>query len=447
MDEARAPGVYKPTVAQVAAVTIGNALEFYDFLTFAFFAVYIGEALFPAGGSRAANLLMALATFGVGFVTRPIGALVLGPLADRIGRRPVMVISIALMGLGMAGLALTPPYARIGLLAPALAVIFRMIQGFALGGQVGPSTAYMLEAAPPEKRGFYACLQYTSQGVASLLAPLAGFAITSYFSPAQTEAFGWRIAFGLGVAIVPVGLWLRGRIPETFSAVEEAKRFGAAVKVPLGRLVLTHRRAIILGFLLLTSGTMVTYSSNYITTFALDTLHMSGPISFGVSVVAGVVGLVAVTWAGWISDKWGRRPLMIWATVPAIIAAPVAFWFIVHQPSVATLFIGMGVLAALTNINSAPVIVFLTESLPGFIRSSGVGIVYAFAISIFGGSTQFVLKALLTATGDHMVPGWYMMGALSLALVAAVLAPETAPAKVTPKAANEDEPPVRQKAI
>ncbi|MHB8529562.1 MAG: MFS transporter [Caulobacteraceae bacterium] len=415
-------------LSQVAAVTIGNALEFYDFLTFALFAVYIGKALFSAGDS---NLLMALATFGVGFLTRPIGAMVLGPLGDRLGRRAAMVISIALMGLGMAGLALTPSYARIGIAAPILAIIFRMTQGFALGGQVGPSTAFMLEAAPPERRGFYACLQYTSQGAAVLTAALSGLVLTSLLSSREVENFGWRIAFGLGVAVVPVGLWLRAKLPETLARAASAR--GAVTAA-----VVTHRRAIVLGFLLLTSGTIVTYVSTYLTTFALDTLHMAGSIAFGVNVLAGVVGLVFVTWSGLLSDRLGRRPLLIWPTVAAILVAPPAFWLIVHHPSVLTLYGGVAVLSALTNLSSGPVIVYLTESLPAHIRSGGVSVVYAFAISIFGGSTQFVVKYLIKQTGDNMVPGWYMTGALVLGLIAALMVRESAPVKTALAAAGAE---------
>ncbi|HEV2364566.1 MAG TPA: MFS transporter [Caulobacteraceae bacterium] len=422
MADRREPPAARKSVpfAQVAAVTIGNALEFYDFLTFAFFAVYIARALFPGG--RDAALLSALATFGVGFLTRPLGAAVLGPLGDRMGRRRAMVISIGLMGLGMAGLALTPSYARIGLAAPILAIIFRMTQGFALGGQVGPSTAFMLEAAPPERRGFYASLQYTSQGVASLLAALAGLALTSVLSTGEVERFGWRIAFGLGVAVVPVGLWLRAKLPETLHAAADAT---ASAR----KSVRAHGRPIVLGFMLLTSGTIVTYVGNYVTTFALDTLKMPGSVAFGVNVMAGALGLVAVTIAGAWSDRIGRRPLLIWPTLAAIVAAPLAFWLIVHEPSVATLYGGMAVITILTNVNSAPVIIYLTESLPAHIRSGGVSLVYAFAISIFGGSTQFVVKYLLKVTGDHMVPGWYMTGALVVGLIAAVMVRESAPLK------------------
>ena len=154
---------------QIGAVVVGNALEFYDFLTFAYFAVYIGQAFFPAHNPTS-SLLMSLGTFGAGFVTRPIGALVIGAMGDRIGRKPAMMLSFAVMGFSILGLALTPPFARIGVAAPILVLVFRLIQGFALGGEVGPTTAYLIEAAPAGRRGLYGSLQYASQNVATLVA-------------------------------------------------------------------------------------------------------------------------------------------------------------------------------------------------------------------------------------------------------------------------------------
>jgi len=198
--EAAESPVARIPAAHVAAVSIGNALEFYDFLTFSLFAVYIGEAFFP-GANATDKLLASLATFWAGFLTRPIGAMVLGPLGDRIGRKPTMLISFVLIGVGMLGLALTPTYAHIGIAAPVLAVAFRLVQGFALGGNVGPTTAYMLEAAPPRRRGFYTSFQYTSQGVAVFASALMGWALARLLNPHDLAAWGWRLAFFAGVLI------------------------------------------------------------------------------------------------------------------------------------------------------------------------------------------------------------------------------------------------------
>ncbi len=198
----------------VAAVVVGNALEFYDFLTYAFFAVYIGKAFFPAN-DPATSLLASLGTFAVGFVTRPIGGIVIGRMGDRYGRKPAMILSFSLMGIAITGLALTPPYAMVGVLAPAFVLLFRMLQGFALGGEVGPTTAFLLEAAPPERRGFYTAFQAWTQELAILVSGLVGLGLSSVLSDKQLQDFGWRLAFVLGAAIVPVGLIMRRNLPET----------------------------------------------------------------------------------------------------------------------------------------------------------------------------------------------------------------------------------------
>ena len=195
------------TCTQIASVTAGNALEFYDFVTYAFFATQIGRALFPGDSSQ--SLLLSLATFGVGFFARPLGGLIVGRYADRRGRKPAMILSFTMMGIAMTGLALTPSYAAIGMAAPVLAVIFRLVQGFALGGEVGPNIAYLLEAAPANRRGLFISLNFASADFAVLVAGLVGFALASVLTGAQLESWGWRVAFLLGSAIVPLGVRLR----------------------------------------------------------------------------------------------------------------------------------------------------------------------------------------------------------------------------------------------
>ena len=199
---------------QLAAVLAGNALEFYDFLIFGFFAVQIGDALFPPGDATR-KLLLTLATFGVGFLTRPLGGLLIGPLGDRIGRKPAMLFTFGLMGFAMIGLALTPPYVSIGLAAPVLVVVFRLLQGFALGGEVGPATAFLMEAAPPQRRGLYVSLQTATQQLGILVSGLVGVGISSALTPEQLTAWGWRVAMLLGASVVPFALVMRRRLPET----------------------------------------------------------------------------------------------------------------------------------------------------------------------------------------------------------------------------------------
>jgi len=206
--------------SQIAAVAAGNALDFYDFVTYSFFAVQIGRTLFPGDASQ--SLILSLATFGVGFVSRPLGGWVIGRMADRRGRKPAMILSFTLMGIGIVGLALTPSYHAIGITASILAVAFRLLQGFALGGEVGPNAAFLLEAAPPHRRGFYLSIHLATADVSVLFAGLVGLALSSWLSPAQLDAWGWRVAFLIGASIVPFGLALRRTLEETLP--DEAKQ-------------------------------------------------------------------------------------------------------------------------------------------------------------------------------------------------------------------------------
>src|SRR5579862_5602171 len=274
----------------VLAIVLGNGLEFYDFLSYAIFAVYIGKTFFPSH-EASANLILSLATFGVGFVTRPIGGIVLGILGDRLGRKPAMILSFILIGVAMLGIALTPGYAQIGLAAPILLVCFRLVQGFALGGEVGPSTAWLIEAAPPERRGFYGSLQYATQNTAILVASCVGLVLSIILNAHDLAAWGWRIAFLLGVVIVPFGVLIRRRLPETLHAAEDDVAVWEAQRD--GRFGESYAWVIVLSFVLLGCLTIGAYTIDYATTFALNTLHLAAGIAFGVTVVISLAGLIA----------------------------------------------------------------------------------------------------------------------------------------------------------
>lgn len=412
----------------VVAVFVGNGLEFYDFLSYALFAVYIGRAFFPSSDG-ALSLLLSLATFGIGFVTRPIGGIVLGTLGDRIGRKPAMLISFLLMGVGMLGLALTPSYARIGVAAPILAVLFRLIQGFALGGEVGPTTAYMVEAAPPNRRGLYGSMQYLTQDAANLLAALVGVTLSSTLSPQHLQDWGWRIAFLLGVIIVPFGMFLRDRLPETLHAADDAALAPDATRGALGfsARIGPYLPIIAFGLVLLSCGTIGSYVLEYLTTYALNTLHLPAGVSFGLVVVTSICAIIFDPIGGALSDRYGRRRIILIGYTLTLVSVFPAFWIVNRYPSTWIVYTMMGLIAALFAIGTPPVIVALTEALPKKIRAGVVATTYAFAISVFGGSTQFVISWLIHRTGNPLAPAWYWMGATVLGLAAASLMPETAP--------------------
>lgn len=404
----------------VIAVFVGNGLEFYDFVTFSYFAVYIGRTFFPSD-DPGASLLKSLAVFGVGFLTRPIGAVVLGAMGDRVGRKPAMLATFSLMGIAIAGLALTPSYAEIGVAAPVLVILFRLLQGFALGGEVGPTTAFVAESAPEERRGFYLSLQYTTQDVATLVAGFVGLGLAATLSDAQLTRWGWRAAMLIGVSIVPFGLWVRANLPETLEA--------PAGKVDALAVVRPHLRLIVLGLVMLTAGTIGSYTIGYMTTYALDTLKLPAPAAFGVTVVNGAAFIVSQTLAGLWCDRYGRKPVMIVPGVLLLLCIFPGFWAIDHYRSIWVLYGAEWVMVFLAGASSVPVIVAVTELLPAPVRSGAVATVYALAISIFGGSTQFVVKWLMDWTHNPLAPAWYWGIAMAAGLVAMAMMPESAPVK------------------
>jgi len=406
----------------VIAVYIGNGLEFYDFLTFAFFAVYIAPNFFP-GSNPSTALLKTLATFGAGFLTRPVGAIVIGGLGDRMGRKPAMVLSFTLMGVAIVGLALTPPFAKIGVFAPALVLFFRLLQGFALGGEVGPTTAYMAEAAPTHRRGLYLSMQYATQDGAVLIAGIIATFLAAKLSTEQLSAWGWRVAMLIGATAVPFGLWVRQTLPETFA------RGPAPPLPPAEPRRNPHLRIVVLGLMMLTAGTIGSYTLNYMTTYAIDTLGLPATIGFGLLILNGAVSIIFETTSGFLSDKFGRKPVMLVPAVLLVCSILPCFWVISHHASITALYGAEAVMVAFASLASVPVIVTITESLPPEIRSGAVATIYAFAISIFGGSTQFVIKLLLTSTQNPLAPAYYWTGAALMGLVAMSLVKESAPAK------------------
>lgn len=410
-----AAGASRPRLSrkQIAAVVAGNGLEFYDFLTYSFFAVQIGDALFPGGGDT--KLLLSLATFGVGFATRPLGGIIIGRMADRRGRRPAMLLTFALMGIALIGIALTPSYAAIGIAAPLLAVFFRMLQGFALGGEVGPNTAFLLEAAPPNRRGFYVSLQYATQDSAVVAAGAVGLLLSSLLSAAALAEWGWRIAFLLGAMIVPFALAIRRTLAETLTGEETDEPVAGVRPVPLVALA---------GLLLLAGGTISNYTLDYLTTFAQKSLGMQVNTAFGATLVLGVTSVTFDLLSGWLSDRYGRKRIIMAPMILLIALAIPSFLTIIHLRTGVALLSMTALMAALLSLYSAAAITLFTESLPARVRAGAMGTVYALSIAIFGGSAQFVEQLLINWTKNPMAPAFYMTGALIVGAVGVMILKE-----------------------
>ena len=404
---------------QVVAVVTGNALEFYDFVTYAFFAAQIGRTFFPSD-TPGTSLLASLATFGAGFLTRPLGALVIGRYADRAGRKPAMLLSFWLMGVAVIGLPLVPSYASIGIAAPLLVIAFRLLQGFALGGEVGPNTAFLMEAAPARHRGFYVSLQATSADIAVLIAGLVGVLLANVLAPAQLDAWGWRLALLPGAVIVPFGLMLRRSLSETLH------------RAPPAAAPVTSRsylRIAIVSVLLIATATTTNYLLGYMKTYATFTLGMPESLAFGATVALGAAGLVFDPLGGILSDRYGRRRMMLlpWLLLGVMVLP--GFWLIEHFRSGPVLWAVVAVLASASTIAGTTALVSITESLPPHVRAGGFGLIYATSIAVFGGSTQFMTAWLTRLTGDPLVPAWYVLGILAIGLLALSRQPETAPVR------------------
>jgi len=399
------------TSAQIAAVASGNALEFYDFVTYSFFAVQIGRTLFP--GDTSQSLILSLATFGVGFVSRPLGGLIIGRMADRRGRKPAMILSFTLMGIGVTGLALTPSYHVAGAAASILAVLFRLIQGFGLGGEVGPNAAFLLEAAPPHRRSLYLSIHLATADAAVLVAGLVGFALSSWMSAPLLDAWGWRIAFLIGASIVPFGLALRRTLVETLPA--EAKE-----PAPPGSL----RPLLIIalaGMLILGAGTISNYTLAYLTTYAQDTLHMAVRAAFGATIMLGLVSAVSDLATGWLVDRYGAKRVLVGPWLALMLLAVPSFYVLDAARSSTALLGATGLLTLLHIFGSSAAILLFMQALPARVRAGALSLVYALAIAIFGGTTQLMEKLLIRWTGNPVAPGWYMVAAVAAGLVGAFM--------------------------
>ena len=425
MDEIRAAaGTGRPRLDRksVGAVVLGNALEFYDFTVYAFFAKSIGEAFFPAADATD-SLLASLALFGIGYVMRPIGGVLIGAYADRAGRKPAMLVTIALMALGMLMLAATPGYATLGVWSQVLVIAGRLIQGLALGGEVGPSTAYLLEAAPSEHRGFVASWQIASQGCAALIAGIAASGLTLALGESAMAQWGWRVMFLAGLAVVPVGLIIRSHLPETAGSEQDAADSTLGVVVRLAR---EHGRLMALTFVVIAASTVSNAVGTNMPVYAQATLGLTETVSNAVPIALGLASIAFPLLGGWLADRVGRRPVLIWPRAGIALACVPAFLWVVRAPDALSVFAVTFLLSALSSINAAAIIVAIPESLPRAVRSTGLSIVYALSVSIFGGSTNWVVNKLIAVSGDPLSPAYYLAAFSVLGTLAAALMPETA---------------------
>ncbi|HEY1746057.1 MAG TPA: MFS transporter [Xanthobacteraceae bacterium] len=413
-----------PKPYQIAAAVIGNALEWYDFIVFGFFAVIISRLFFPAE-SQYASLLFTTATFGVGFFMRPVGGIFLGIYADRHGRKAALLVVIASMTVAIALIAFAPTYAAIGIGAPIIIVVARLLQGFSAGGEFASATAFLIESAPAGRRGFYGSWQMVGQGLAVLIGAILGAVITKSLSPDAINGWGWRIPFLFGLIIGPVGLYIRSRLAETpaflRSDQNSANRGGA------GPALISHVRQILACFGIIVSGTISFYVILvYIPTFAQTQLHLRPDQAFIAQAIGLAVEVALIPICGALSDRIGRKPVMIVSLAFSLLVTYPLFAWVSSSPSFSNLLVMQVVLCGLFGIGNGPVSTALGEQFPTRVRSTALAIGYNLAVMMFGGFAQLFVTWLIHATGTPIAPAFYLIFGAAVGLFAVMFLAERA---------------------
>jgi MHS family citrate/tricarballylate:H+ symporter-like MFS transporter len=412
------PAERRQKIKAVIRVSAGNFLEMYDFIIYGYYASYIARTFFPSD-SEFASLMAALVAYGVGFLVRPVGAVVLGAYTDRKGRRAGLILSLSLMAVGTASIAFTPGYAEIGILAPVIIVAGRLIQGFSSGVEIGGCSIYLAEIATPGNRGFYCAWQSGSQQVAVMLSALLGVALTSILPPEQMILFGWRIPLVIGCLIIPVVFWLRRSLEET-----EAFRCSQPVKSSreVWQLISANWQVVAIGVMMSILTTTTFYLITvYTPTFGTQALKLSPVSAMIVTLCVGFTNFLWLPTGGAISDRIGRRPLLFIVPLVAIATAyPLMLW-LVADPSFAKLLIVELWYSAIFGLYNGAMIPLLAEIMPQKVRTTGFSMAFVTATAIFGGFTPAVSTYLIELTGNRAAPALWLTLAAAVSFTGAVL--------------------------
>ena len=405
-------------VASVLRVTSGNFLEMYDFMIFGYYATYIAKIFFPAN-SEFASLMLALATFGSGFLMRPLGAVLLGGYTDRHGRRRGLLLTLSLMACGTLSIACTPGYARIGAAAPLLVLAGRLLQGLSAGAELGGVSVYLSEIAPSNRKGLYVSWQSASQQIAVIFAAVLGIILVRRLSPADMTSWGWRVPLWIGCAVIPFLFWIRNSLAETGEFT--ARRHHPAMKEILAA-VARNWRVVGVATMLTTLTTTTFYLiTAYTPTYGATTLHLSRTDAFIVTLCVGICNFTFLPIMGSLSDKVGRRPLLWTFTLAALISAyPVMLWLVANPTFGRLLTVELWFSVIFGSYNGA-MVVYLTEIMPAEVRATGFSLAYSTATALFGGFTPFVCTYLIHKTGNKAMPGAWLALAAALALTAVAL--------------------------
>ena len=406
-------GEARPPLSRVVvAATVGNVLEWFDFLVYGFFAVTIAEVFFPAGNA-AISLLITFGAFGLSYVVRPLGAVFIGNYTDKHGRKAGLTLSIALMTIGTVLMLVTPGYATIGLAAPVIITIARLLQGFSVGGEFGSAVAFLVEHGG-ERRGYSASWQWASTGIISIIVSLFGVTLTTLLTHQQLVDWGWRIPYLFGLLVGPAGLYIRARMSETQEFIDAEK----PSTVPIGELLRRHPIPVLLALGISIISNSSYYLLLYIPTYGIKQLHLPAYTGFVATLVGGIILAVFSLVAGHWSDKTPRPRIMLWMGVLFLVTSYPVFWLMVAYPSLAACVFAVGWLNLVKAGYSGVLPSLLSEQFPVETRAVGVAFSYSISVTIFGGFAPFVATWLIKQTGDSLSPSYYLMATALLSIIA-----------------------------
>jgi MFS family permease len=406
--------------AAITAITIGGALELYDSGVYNFFAMLIIPLYFPVDNPLG-QLLLTFGTFGAGYLMRPLGGLVIGAYADRRGRKPAVLLSMWLMALSALILVVTPPYAQLGVIAPVLMIVARLVQGFAIGGEMGSASAMLLEYADERSRGFYTSWQTASQGIAAVFAALVALFLSHSLTPAALESWGWRVAFLIGILVIPVGQVIRKRLEETLTPVARKKAAAGG-----WQLMRQHRRELAASVLLMTGlAAAIHLIAYYLPNYATFQLNIPRDQAVWAGFVAAAMMVVFGPIAGRMTDRIGRRKMVWWTRIALLVMAYPAFVLLNAYPSLPCLLVVVGCLAIPMAMTSPPTLVLVSEVLPQRLRATGMAVTYYVAVAVFGGFAQLFSTALIHVMDTPNAPAFYLIGCGLISLLGLMAVPET----------------------
>src|SRR6266446_1750972 len=396
----------------VAAASIGNAFEWFDFIIYGFFAAMIARLFFPAG-NETASLLLAFASFGVvTFVMRPFGAVVLGHLADRHGRKAGMTLSISMMMAGTAITAFAPTYTFVGIFAPIMVAAARMMQGFSAGGEFGSATVFLAEQNP-KRRGLYASWQFAGQGLSTVLATGFGAALSGALTAEQMGTWGWRIPFLFGLLIGPIGYYIRRQVDETLEF-----RSAQTTSAPLWETFSWGKARLLVAIGTIVLITVAAYTAVYMPTYAIRELGLPPVGGFLATMLAGAIQIVMIPLVGALSDKLGRLPIATVATVAILLTAHPLFARLVAAPTIESLLLVQAILGVFVAAYAGAIPALISELFPIRVRTTAVSTSYSVAVAIFGGFAPLIIAWLIDVTGSQLAPSYYLMFAAAVSLLA-----------------------------